>query len=262
MPLVDLDAPAPFYAGRRTTWGFEEHPFSNTGTSLDISYKADEVSGDAFGSEWKNSDTGLKEAMWKLEGLYSGGDGTIDDVIWDLYGRQSPINVWSCPQTLNALDPVAFQPSTISNYGTKAKVTGPSTFALEFKGKGQANRGRVLISPKAPIVGSTFNGSIYDNGTGVGGGATTAGAAAQVHLWCLDAGTSPTVTVTINHSPDGTTWTPLISFSALSALGSQRIKLPLGTTVNQKVRASVAVAGTPTAVQLAVFFERSVDRSL
>lgn len=59
-------------------------------------------------------------------------------------------------------------------------------------------------------------------------------------------GTSPTLTVTLQDSPDGVNWynIPSGGFSAVSAVGTSRLALPAGTVVGPNFRASVTVGGT------------------
>lgn len=59
-------------------------------------------------------------------------------------------------------------------------------------------------------------------------------------------GTSPTMTVTLQDSPDGVNWynIPSGAFSAVTAVGTSRLALPAGTAVGPNFRASVTVGGT------------------
>lgn len=59
-------------------------------------------------------------------------------------------------------------------------------------------------------------------------------------------GTTPTMTVTLQDSPDGVNWYNLPSgaFSAATAVGTSRLALPATTAVGPNFRASVVVGGT------------------
>lgn len=54
-------------------------------------------------------------------------------------------------------------------------------------------------------------------------------------------GTSPTLTVTVEHSADGSTWTTLGSFTAATAVGTQR---KVFSGLDQYVRGSWTTGGT------------------
>lgn len=55
------------------------------------------------------------------------------------------------------------------------------------------------------------------------------------------AGTTPSMTVTIQDSPDGVTWYDVSSFTAVTAAGTQRL---VESNVGKYIRASIAVSGT------------------
>jgi hypothetical protein len=78
-------------------------------------------------------------------------------------------------------------------------------------------------------------------------------------VWALDGGTTPSVAIKIQHSPDGTTWTDLITFTTKSAPGSQRVTLPSTTTVNAYLQATWTLTGSPTGVQVLAGFARGIN---
>jgi len=68
----------------------------------------------------------------------------------------------------------------------------------------------------------------------------------------------------VQHSPDGTTFTDLGTFTTVTATNAtgtwvQRIDLPSTTTINSQVKASWVTTGTPTEVQALVAIARGVD---
>jgi hypothetical protein len=149
------------------------------------------------------------------------------------------------------------QPSSIIDASITAKLKDAIDFSLELDARGAYDDGVILLSPQHLLSGASGTGST-DLNAGFGG-ATTTGATAQLHVWAIDGGTSPSVTVTIQHSPDGTTWTPLMSFSAMTAIGSQRVVLPSTSTVNTQVQATWTTSGSPTDVQVLLGFARGID---
>ena len=97
--------------------------------------------------------------------------------------------------------------------------------------------------------------STATNGASVDNGASTAfGAQAYLHVFAV---TGTSVTVTLQDSPDNTTFTNISSgaFIAATTTGAQRIALPAGATVNRYVRA--VTSGTFTNAQFAVNFIRN-----
>lgn len=82
------------------------------------------------------------------------------------------------------------------------------------------------------------NESAAANYTGVDEtAATTNGGTGHLHCTSF---TSGSCTVKIQHSTDDITYVDLIAFTALSAVGAQRVELAAGTTVNRYVRAQSA----------------------
>lgn len=252
---IDVAATSVASPGWKTHWGFDEFLFTAQGHDLDHGRKADKVDGSGFGTRVKNNLPGMQEGNLKIKGLYAGQKGQLSNIIASRFGRTSPVTAWYAPQSLNALSPITMQPSSITDYSISAKLKDSVEFDLEMDARGAFDDGFILVSPKT-LLTTTGSGSVDDNT--LYGGATTVGGVGQMHVWSL-AGTTPSITMKIQHSPDGTTWTDLITFNATTAVGAQRIVLPSTTTVNAQVKASWTIAGTTPTVQVLVGFARGVD---
>lgn len=254
---IDLAQQSLFYPGYKAQWGVEQFVWSARANDIEHSLKADKVDGSTFGTRVRNSLPGLQDGSLKVKGVAALEKGEILYWVNQWFGRKSPVNAWYALEGLDALQPITMQPSSIIDASRSAKLKDANDFSLELDARGAYNDGVILLSPKNLLTGSSGTGSIDDNT--LYGGATTTGGAAQLHVLAFDGGTNPSVTVTIQHSPDGTTWTNLISFSAASALGSQRITLPSTTTINAQVKATWTVSGSPTDVQVLLGFARGVN---
>lgn len=257
---VSLTQVASVYPGFNTHWGIEQYLFSAQGNDLEHSRKADKIAADGFGARVKNSLTGMLEGALKVKGLATMDKGTLNWQINQWTGRKSPVNAWFALEGLAALQPITLQPSAIVDASITAKLKDAVDFSLELDARGAFDDGVILLSPSTLLTGASGTGSTDLNT--LYGGATTNGATGQLHVWAFDGGTSPTVTVTIQHSPDGTTWTPLISFVAMNAVGSQRIALPSTTTINPYVQATWTATGAPTDVQVLLGFARGINFNL
>lgn len=252
---LDLRATTTAYPGYKTHWGIEQYLFSAQGNDLQHSRKADKIDTSGFGTRVRSSLPGLQDGSLKIKGLATMDRGTLNWQIGQWFGRTSPVNAWFALEGLNALSPITMQPSSIIDASVMAKLKDAVDFDLELDARGAYDDGFILLSPGTLLTTSSGTGSLLDDSNY--GGATTYGAAAQLHVWAFDGGTTPSVTVTIQHSPDGTTWTNLITFSAASTVGSQRIVVPAGTTINQKIQAIWTVTGSPTDVQVLCGFSRT-----
>lgn len=63
------------------------------------------------------------------------------------------------------------------------------------------------------------------------------------------AGTTPGVTVAVEHSPNGTAWTALGTFAAATAIGTQRL---VRSGLDRYVRATWTITGTTPSVTFSV----------
>lgn len=91
------------------------------------------------------------------------------------------------------------------------------------------------------------------NGTAVDRGAspitpTTHGAIASIHVTAYSGLTS--AAIKIQHSTDASSWADLVSFTSITAVGWERVKVADGTTVNRYLRVVTDVTGTGSATFL------------
>lgn len=257
MPAVDLKQQTVFYPGYEAQWGLEQFLWSAQSNDIEHSLKADKIDGSGFGTRVRNSMPGMQEGSLKVKGLAAMERGQINYWLNQWFGRRSPLNAWYALEGLEMLQPITMQPSSIIDASRSAKLKDPNDFSLELDARGAYDDGFILLSPTALLSGSSGAGLADDNT--LYGGETVTGYAAQLHVWALDGGTSPSITVTIEHSPDGDTWTTLLSFDAMTDVGSQRIQLPSTTQVNAQVKATWTATGSPTTVQVLVGGARGVD---
>jgi hypothetical protein len=246
---IDLNEQTEAYLGWEARWGIEQFLFAAQGNDIDFSTKSDKVQADGFGQRVKNALPGMQEGTVKVKGMAAMERGAL---IWQLrqwQGRKSPVNAWLALQgQLALLQPITYLPASVTDTSVTAKLKDPVDFTLELAARGAYDDGVILLSPQNLLVGASGTGP-QDINT-LYGGATTNGGSGVLHVWAFDGGTAPTVTVTIQHSPDGVTWTNLVAFQAQSVLGSQRIPLPSTTTINAYVQAIWTTTGSPTDVQV------------
>lgn len=95
-------------------------------------------------------------------------------------------------------------------------------------------------------------------GTGVDDDAASAAntqAIGYLHVTSIVGGTAPSITMKIQDSPDNSTWTDLVTFSAVTtARTAQRVVV--NTSPKRWFRASWTITGTPTSIQAAVAIAR------
>lgn len=258
---VNLRPRSVAFPGYKTKWGVEENYFAAQGTDLDHSLDSDKADGSGFGTPFKNDIPTMRDGTIKISGLASMAQGQVTDVLEDYAGRIAPLNLWYATQGMAVGAPIRFQPSRLMKHSIKAKMKDSVQFDSEWAAAGASDKGFILITPNTLVSGSTFTSAPLINKT-LTGTATNFGGVLVVHLWSLVGGTSPTVTVKIQHSPDGTTFTDLAgaTTAALSPTAtSARIEIPSTTVVNGQIEALVTIAGSPTELQMLVGFSRGKD---
>lgn len=251
---IDLNQVTTVYPGYKAQWGIEGYLFGAQGNDIEHGRKADKIDGSGFGTRVRNSLPGLQDGTLKIKGLAVLDKGALNYQINQWFGRKSSVNAWYALEGLTALSPITMQPSSIIDASISAKLKDAVDFSLELDARGAYEDGVILLSPGTLLTASSGTGSVSDDTPYTG--PTTYGAAAQLHVWAFDGGTSPAITCKVQHSPDGVTWTDLITFSSANAVGSQRLTVPTGTTINQQVRAQYTITGSPTDVQVLLAFAR------
>ncbi len=100
--------------------------------------------------------------------------------------------------------------------------------------------------------------AITTNTTGTardGGAGTTNGGVAHLHVSAYATLTSDAII--IEHSVDGSTaWATLVTFTSVTAVGSQRIEVAAGTTVRRYLRVSDTVVGSGSVTRHVAFARR------
>lgn len=254
MSTINVNEVTTAYPGYDTEWGIEQFLFSAQGNDLSHGRKADEIPTDGFGTRVHNSMPGMLSGKLDIKGLATLDRGTLNWWLNQWQGRKSPVNSWFALEGLALLAPITTQPSSVMDNSITAKLKDAVDFSLSLSARGAFEDGIIALSPETLLTGASGTGPLIDDSTFTG--PTTSGAVGVLHMWGWDAGTSPSTTVTIEHSPDGVTWTSLISFAPMSAVGSQRISVNVGLTINQKIQAIWTNSGSPTDAQVLVSFAR------
>ena len=108
------------------------------------------------------------------------------------------------------------------------------------------DHGRVVHAHTAETA--TGNSTSVDNGA-----SSTNGGVASLHVTAVT-GTTPSLTVKVQHSSDNSTFVDLITFTAANAAGSQR--RTVSGTVNRYVRETHTLSGTSPNFTYAAAFAR------
>lgn len=217
---------------------FSEFEFEREGEDIDVS---------TFGSRIRNYLSGPQETTVTFNGYY---DPIIDRVFHARFGADGDRHVTLCPNTYLFGRDCYLIPTTQITYNLSAEVEDAVEMEGEFRANGAVDLGQILVPPG--MVTATADGTGLEAEA-----ATTKGLTAHLHVMAVS-GTTPSCTVEIEHSTDGTTWASLLTFDAVTAIGSQR-KLTIPTaTVNKHLRASWTVSGTTPGFTFAVAAARGI----
>lgn len=151
--------------------------------------------------------------------------------------------------------PAIFCLGDVGEYTNDASVSDALGFSVSAVADESVDMGYVLVAPSA--ITADGNGTAVDRGTSLGPGPvanTTGGAVAALHVSAFSGFSG--VALKIQHSTDNSSWSDLSSFSNVTAVGWQRLKIANGTQINRYVRAVTDVTGTGSITYLMAFAPR------
>lgn len=179
---------------------------------------------------------GLQSNAFSLSGLFDSatGAGTLLEQITSSFGSDTAVASTIGPAGFTTGNPAWLLPALTIDYQVSSPVADLVPFTLNLGAGAPAGLG-ICLTDLAALT-TTGNGTSQDNGS-----ATSRGAVAHLHITAV-AGTTPSMTMLVQHSTNNSTWTTLGSFSVASAVGSQTLQI--SGTVNRYVRASYTITGT------------------
>lgn len=179
---------------------------------------------------------GLASTAMTISGLFDSttGAGSLLDDITSRLGSSTAVAATISPAGFSAGAPAWLLPALTIDYQVSNTVADLVPFTLNL-GAGAAAGYGICLTALAALT-ATGNGTSQDNAA-----ATSNGAVAHLHITAVS-GTTPSMTVTIEHSTNNSTWTTLGTFAAANAVGSQTLQI--SGTVNRYVRASRTISGT------------------
>lgn len=208
---------------------FNEFEFEREGEDVDVS---------TFGSRVRAYLSGPQETTITLNGFYEGGKNEVDDIFHRRFGQEPDMLITLCPNTYKQGRACYLVPTTQITYNLSAEVEDAVEIEGEFRANGSVDRGHILQT--LTTVTATGNSPALTETA-----ATTAGATAHLHVIGVT-GTPTSVVIEVEHSSDGTTWSPLITFDAVTGAAAQRRSTLPTVTVNEQLRATHTITGGTT----------------
>ncbi len=220
-----------------------------------VTYKRNLADTTALQDSGTKSIPGLHEGTMKIEGHFNSSAGRINDVITDsanlgvdtTIGVDNDLLVTVLPEGDTIGKPALFSANDVENYEVESEVDDRVSFTIEGEADGMVDMGvsQKVLGTQAP---GTTNQASVDNGL-----ATANGGAAILHTTAVSGGGNSVVK--IQHSVDNSAWVDLITFTTVTAIGSERKELAQGTTVNRYTRMT-ATNTTGTYTQQCSFARR------
>lgn len=196
---------------------------------------------------------GMTEGNLEVEGFFqsdTGGSGTdyIHETIKATRGVDNGSHISIYPAGTDTIgNPAFIQRGETNSYEIESSVDDVVTLSMEAQSDNSADWG-VMLANANDVSTSTDHTSV-DNGA-----STSNGGVGMLHV-TQAGGTSPSLTVTLEHSSDNSTFTTLGTFDAATGLDSDFIDF--SGTVNQYVRAAAtSVTGTSPSFDYVVAFAR------
>lgn len=195
------------------------------GTDLEASCASHDVTTYSKTTATVQRAAGLWDGKVSLSGLF---DATADAILAAFIGSASGEVFTFCPYQ-TSLGQAFLGVVQHASYKMSNPVGGMVTVSAELVCRSDFEPGGQMLRTLSQSATSA-NGSTVDSGA-----ASTNGGIATIHCTAFS-GTS--VAVKIQHSTDGSSWADLTggAFSTLSAVGSERITIAAGTTVNRYIR--------------------------
>ena len=198
--------------------------------------------------------TGLRTGTLTLSGFYEGTIQGVDTVFTQaLYSpNDDGVVVFPDGGTATATGGKDFRCSVAQGIETKYELKSPVAGVVAVDGEIQSDggvwRGVGQFIPSTVLTGS---GTTYTAPSNTSGASTTLGGQLQIGVISLN-GTSPTISVQLQNSPDNSTWTNV--GTALTSIGSS-IQI-LSGSIYAYTRLAVTLGGTSPSATIYYGFAR------
>ena len=199
----------------------------------DFKASADVAETTTLGASAKTYIAGLEDATVSLDGYWSQEAGGSDPQLQAYLGTTTIWTILMGGDTLGARGYGASTFDTTLEIG--AEIGGAVTITAEAQST-TGQDGVVVLNPLSAKT-TTGTGTQVDNTT-----STANGGAAYLHVTAAS-GTTPSLTVKVQHSADGSTWADLATHTAVTA-ANQSERIAFSGTVNRYLRASWTISGT------------------
>lgn len=197
--------------------------------------------GQTPGAAGSNFVPGLMSGTMALRGPV-GSDNAIglQPEIQAAIGVDNAFQLTALPDTTAIGKPAMFIVGDPTDYALDAQVSDAVAMTFQAAADESVEMGWVLAALQA-YTADALTGTAVDRGASPLT-PTTRGLVAAIHVTAFSGFSG--VVVKVQHSPDNSVWSDLATFTTVTAVGNERVKVANGTTVNRYLRASVDVTGS------------------
>jgi hypothetical protein len=227
-------------------------------TEMTIAHSVDAPDVTTFGNNDRNYVAGQRDATISASGLLEGSTAGTGDPFAKFrgaLGSTSDLVITAIPggpggSTVTAGSLCRLGAGTLTSFETAAPAMGVVTASFEAQCDGRLGVGRTLYGPGGAKT-STFAGTSVDSGVAAG---TAGGGIAHFHITAASTVTS--VTIKVQHSSAGASWTDVATFTSTST-GSQRTIY--SSSVKRYTRAAITAftGGASKSIRYVVAFSRN-----
>jgi len=231
-----------------------QYDMSSYFRSLNAAMNRDLYDTTAFGSTQKTAVPGFTVGTFEGEILWEdpivGTPAAPGNVFYEIEQSSIPPIVSVAPEGLAAGKRLWMIRGQKSTHTLKSTIDSLNVGNATFQSNDGFDVSGVSLHDLTAETSFPVTGTSVDNAAG-----TANGGVGFLHVTAI-AGASPNLTFKIQHSTNNSTWADLITFTAVTAVASERILVAAGTTVNRYLRATVANTGTTSSVNFVAGFAR------
>jgi hypothetical protein len=227
----------------------EQYDITSDLTGIDLTSARDSLDATTMGNTGHRFVLGLTSGGIQIKGLFNAALSGLYTILVSIFAATTPKIATTHPKGTTVGYPAELCYADQTKFDDTVRFSDLISLVAYLQSSERGIEFGVWLAALAAVT-ATGNGTDVDNGA-----ATTNGGVGVLHTTAL-AGASPSVTWKIQHSVDGSTWADLLTFTAQTAVGAQRVEVAAGTTVNRHLRAVRTFGGTTTSITSAVAFAR------
>lgn len=115
--------------------------FSTNLNSVELALEADELETTAFGGEWRTRIAGLKSGSLTLNFMQDFGAGSVDAVLWPLFGSNATVVIKPTSSATGSTNPAYTAVCLVSQYSPFASSVGDiATLSVTWQTTGTVSR--------------------------------------------------------------------------------------------------------------------------